>query len=273
MRKIGFIVALLVAVAAVCLPASAAIGPDITVPVGGNLFLPNDLTYRTEIMITNHRDAVQFVEIQMVQDGHSLPFRGFTMGPRETKFLADGGFGTGGGLSSNVGAMRYRTYLPLPLDDLHQEIEDPLGQIEVQAFIVADRGRFASRGSTRQEIEAIPSNEYTAREATFVGVRHDLPTYTNVGVVNLHPTQTETFYVQFQHMDAIAVVVPPLTSRQIRIPGDGNAGRWVRVYPEWSITDGEPARTTPWVAYASTVDGYTGDAFSGIRVPVTTTFD
>jgi hypothetical protein len=75
--------------------------------------------------------------------------------------------------------------------------------------------------------------------------------------------------VQYQFLAPIEVVVPPLSSRQIRIPGPGNAGRRVTVYPEWAIGDGAPARTTPWVAYASTVDGYTGDAFSGTRVPAT----
>lgn len=60
--------------------------------------------------------------------------------------------------------------------------------------------------------------------------------------------------------------------RQIRVTGPGNAGRWVHVWPEWSEVDGMPAHSTPRVAYASTVDTHTGDAYSGQRVPAHSTF-
>jgi hypothetical protein len=264
--------ALLLLVSLVCVPLfGAAIAPEVTIPMAGYLELPNELTYRTELTLTNHRDVLQYVEISRVNDRHDQAFRIFAIEPHSTVFLADGGMGTGGNRQSSVGAFRVRAILPLNFDVHVSEptVPDPLGRIEVTGFVVADRGRFASRGSSRQELEAIPSSEYTAEEAVFLGVRHDLPTYTNVFVSNLHPTQTETFYVQYKHLAPIAVVVPPLSVRQIRIPGEGNAGRSVVVYPEWAIGDGPPARTTPWVAAASTVDGYTGDAYSGMRVPVT----
>ncbi len=273
LKRNGFILACLVLAVVVCLPVSAAIAPDITIPVAGYLVLPNELTYRTELTLTNHRDAPQRVEIELIDGGSNSPLSEFTMQPRETKFLEHGGFNAGtSGRASKIGAMRFRAVI-YEYSGLPELAIDPLGQLEVHAYIIAERGRFGSRGSSRQEMEGIPSSEYTAREAIFVGVRDEPPTYTNVGVTNLHPTQTETFYVEFKYLAPIAVVVPPLSSRMIRIPSPGYGGRSVRVYPEWSITDGEPARTTPWVAYASTVDGHTGDAFSGMRVPVTTTLD
>ena len=45
------------------------------------------------------------------------------------------------------------------------------------------------------------------------------------------------------------------------------------VYPEWHSADGNTARTTPWVAYASTVDTHTGDAYSGTRVAADSFFE
>jgi len=106
-------------------------------------------------------------------------------------------------------------------------------------------------------------------------VRHSLGTgaYTNVGIVNMDPTETVTFYVRFQYSNPVAVVVPPLSLRQIRLPGEGHGGRYVQVYPEWSIGDGAPVHTTPWLAYSSTVDVQTGDTFSGMRVPATSMHD
>ena len=130
------------------------------------------------------------------------------------------------------------------------------------------------RGQTRQEIAGVATDEYRAENAVFLGVRHSLGTgaYTNVGIVNMDPTETVTFYVRFQYANPITVVVPPLSLRQITLPGEGNGGRYVHVYPDWSLTDESPAHTTPWVAYSSTVDVQTGDAFSGMRVPSTSTY-
>lgn len=264
--------AFLLLVVAVATPTfAAAIAADVTIPVAGYLVLPGELTYRTELTVTNHRDVLQYIRIDLVMGGFSHILRTFALQPLETKFLPEGAFPANPGFAGNVGAMRFTAIQPYH-GGASDPVADPTGLIEASGYVVAERGRFASRGSSRQEVAGIPSSEYAAEEAMFVGVRHDEPTYTNVGIVNLHATQTETFYVQFQYLDPIAVVVPPLSLRQIRIPGPGNGGRSVRVYPEWAIGDGEPVRTTPWVAHASTVDGYTGDAFSGTRVPIATTF-
>lgn len=259
-------VAFLLLATLAAIPMFGAIAAEVTLPVGGYLKLPNDLTYRTELTITNHRDARQYVSLSFVGDGHDALFRGFSLEPHETKFLADGGMGTGGG-TRQVAAIRIASVLSLDGDD--ELVPDPAGLIEVSSFVVAERGEGGFRGTSRQEVAAIPSTEYTSEEMVFVGVRNEPPTYTNVGITNLHATQSETFFVQYQFLDPIAVVVPPLSSRQIRILGAGNGGRRVTVYPEWAIGEGTPARTTPWLAYASTIDGYTGDAFSGTRIPPT----
>jgi hypothetical protein len=265
LREFHARVALLLFLAiAATVPMFAAIASELTLPVGGYLRLPNDLIYRTEFTITNHSDQRRVVLASMVAEGFDASFRGFTMEPHETKFFADGGFGNGPGLNNFVGAVRFRSVVSL---DDESPADDPAGQLEVESFVVAERGNFGARGTSRQEVAAIPASEYTLEEMVFVGVRNEAPLYTNVGIANLHPTQSEKFFVKYQFLAPIEVVVPPLSSRQIRIPGPGNAGRIVRVYPEWAIGDGAPVRTTPWVAYASTVDGLTGDAFSGARVP------
>lgn len=245
----------------------AASGADITIPIGGFLKLPNDLTYRTEITVTNNRDVLQYVLISMIEGGHDLPIHSFALNPHETKFLAQP-FPTSRTAESRIGAIHVQAIHPY--GEHEEPTSDASGAIETNAFVVAERGRY--NASSRQEVAGIPSTDYRAKEEVFVGVRHDLPTYTNVGIVNLDPTKTVTYFVEFQYLAAFSVSVPPLSLRQVRIPGDGNAGRWVRVYPEWATGEGDPLYTTPWVAYASTVDGYTGDAFSGMRVPAASIF-
>jgi hypothetical protein len=260
---------------AAAVPLFGAIAADLTVPIAGQALGANDLVYRTELTITNYRDAPQYVELSLVRNGHALPMAVFSIPPLQTRFLPSGGFSSTATVEqTNIGALRIRALPGFPEPDV-SGATDPDGRIEANAFIVASRGQFATHGSSRQEVAGIPSSEYNAEEAVFLGVRHSLGTgvYTNVGIVNMHPTQTETFYVRFQYAEPVAVVVPPNSLRQIRVPGEGAGGRYVHVYPEWSIGDGPPARTTPWVAYASTVDMQTGDAFSGMRVPSSTKYN
>ena len=264
---------------AVSLPvlAAGAVAPDIMLPVAGRIILPGHV-YTTELTLTNHRDVQQYVAVQFIRDGAAQPFAVIPMQPKQTLFR-DAWFGSyTSQTASGVGAMRFvaltQGYVnDEPVDD-PAEIEqyfDANGQLEAKAFVIHERGPFAIHGSSRQEIEAIPASEYRSKQNIFLGVLHQPPTYTNVGITNLHPTETVTFFVQYQYLDAVPVTVAPLSSVQIRVTGggspmgEGNAGRYVIVTPEWA-NDGS-GRTTPWVAYASTIDGLTGDAFSGLRVP------
>lgn len=268
MRRFRILVLLAASFAAVS--SFAAISPEVTIPVAGQVEGAGDLVYRTELVVTNHRDEAQYVQMELIMDGHARTYRAYPMEAHETKYFRDGSFGnTPMTRAGFLGAVRITAVLSPPPGPTGEQLytRDPQGQIEADAFIVAERDRGA-KGATRQEVNGIPWTEYNTEETMFFGVRHSEGTgaYTNVGIVNMDPTRTETFYVEFQYEEPVAVVVPPLSLRQIRIPGSGAGGRFVRVYPVWSIGDGPPARTTPWVAYASTVDTQTGDAFSGMRV-------
>ena len=85
---------------------------------------------------------------------------------------------------------------------------------------------------------------------------------TNVGITNMDEERTVTFFVEFPSLAPLAVEVPPQSMRSIRIPGEGNQAREIRIYPDWAKTGEEP---TPWVAYTSSVDTFTGDAWTGVR--------
>ena len=262
------VTSVLLAAFAFTLPLFAAVSAEVTLPASGRLVLGSDLLYRTETVLTNHSDETQFVVLELVRDGGVDFIRGFGLQPHETLFLPTGGFPTSPSLQNVLGAMRIRT-----VNEFEQRETDPTGRIEAKSYIIAERP--ISRGTSRQEVEGVPAEDYHANETYFLGVRHSPNTgaYTNVGITNLHPTDTVTFFVQFQFQgEPTAVTVPPLSLRQIRITAPGSGGRWVRVYPEWHAPNGNPVRTTPWVAYASTVDTHTGDAFSGARVPASSKF-
>ena len=170
-----------------------------------------------------------------------------------------------------IGALRITAVIQtLDAEEIPVYTPDPAGQIDAKAFIIHEHGRFGLFGTSRQEMEGIPAAEYVLPAATFFGTLHQPPNfYTNVGITNLHPTETVTFFVQYRDVEPIVVTVGPRSSQQIRISGgtrgfEGSAGRYAVVTPAWAVDGGTP---TPWVAYASTVDLLTGDAFTGLRTP------
>jgi len=266
-RRIPFVLLAL----AITVPMFGAIAADVTIPISGFANGANDVHYRTEITITNYRNKAQYIQMSFIKDGHGGVMYTFPINPLETKFLPTGGFATTPTevMPTNIGALRIKTLSMEANGSMGGE--DPEGLIEANAFIVAERGRFGKNGSSRQEIAGVPSSDYTAEQNVFLGVQHSIGTgvYTNVGVVNMSSQQTVTFYAEFQYMEPVAIVVPPKSLRQIRLPGEGSGGNFVKVYPEWALTHDHP---TPWVAYASTVDMQTGDAFSGMRVPSATRY-
>lgn len=97
-------------------------------------------------MITNHSDAAKTVMLELINDGRADLYRVFT-----------------------IGALRIRS-------------DGASGGIEAKAVIVAERP--ISRGSSRQEVDAVPKEDYHAKETYFIGVRHSAGTgaYTNVGI-------------------------------------------------------------------------------------------
>jgi hypothetical protein len=268
MKQAALVLALLLA-----LPAFAGIGSDITLPVAGRLELTGRI-YNTEITLTNHRDVAQRVAVVLFVDGESRQVSSFILDPHQTLFRPRD---SSNWVPRGIGAVRFigQVVDAIGITPDPEQFRDPAARLEAKALILHERGPFGLYGSSRQEVESIPSEEYRVPQTTFAAVLHQPPTYTNVGIVNMHPTDTVTFYVQYQFLEPVPVTVPPLSSVQIRVTGDrgvpteeGNGGRFVTVTPEWA--DDPSGRTTPWVAYASTVDGYTGDAFSGMRVPPNT---
>jgi hypothetical protein len=240
-----------------------AISHDVTLPVAGKILLPGDIAYITQLTITNHRDATQQVAIQWIDAGSNDRIYLTTLGPKETYFLPGGReYVFYGGDSNSPGALRFIAATNFSDKGDATFKVDPNGRLEISATIVKLRGRFGFDGSSRQEVEGVPASEYLEKEATFVGVRHEEPAYCNVGVVNLSSTETVTFTIEYSRHEPLHITVAPQSNAQVRIPSPG--GDAVRVYPEWAGSGRTP---TPWVAYASVVDGYTGDAFSGVRVP------
>jgi hypothetical protein len=239
----------------IIVPAGAATS-DLTLPVFGRVTLPH-VTYKSEIVITNHRGTSQNVAVYFIgrEDVGSGYVETFTIGAQESLFKTDFLERNLFAGRDGVGAVRL---VAVKSDGQY----DPNGNIDANVFVIAQR---PDGGTSRQEVHSVPATEYFANKVTLAAIRHDEGAYTNVGFVNLAEFP-QRFHIAIAGRPWIDVDVPAMTSSQIRLPIEAVSDRSIVVYPDWAVTLADPAIPRPWAAYASTIDGRTGDAFTALRI-------
>ena len=128
-------------------------------------------------------------------------------------------------------------------------------------------------GTTSQSLPAIPTNAINTQAAALfaVGGADNPSNYRqNVGIVNLDPTNAQTFLIALPTSIGPAqttqVTVAPMSMQQIGVGSGLPATQEVLIQ---NMTGGT-TRSNAWVAYGSTVDNVTGDAWSELAVTGTT---
>jgi len=122
-------------------------------------------------------------------------------------------------------------------------------------------------GTTSQTLPAIPTNAINTTDAGLFPLGGQGSNFrTNVGLVNIDPINQQTFDLVFTQTIipfSITVTVPPMSMQQGALGSSSFFG------PEILIQNRTAAatRSNLWVAYGSTVDNITGDAWSEMAVP------
>jgi hypothetical protein len=128
-------------------------------------------------------------------------------------------------------------------------------------------------GTTSQRFPAIPLNAINTPAALLFGngFARQIGNYrVNVGIVNLDPNNTQTFAVQLQSISVmpgpVIVSIPPMSMQQIPVGLGGSNFGPVTI----SITNAtaQATKSNLWIAYGSTIDNVTGDAWSELPVVV-----
>jgi hypothetical protein len=92
----------------------------------------------------------------------------------------------------------------------------------------------------------------------------------NVGIVNVDSRNAQTFAIQLQSIASppapILVTVPPLSMQQVGV-GFGGSNFGPTTIAVFNATD-RATKSNLWVAYVSTVDNVTGDAWSELATVV-----
>jgi hypothetical protein len=237
------------------LPLPAA--PQIIIPAAGNVQGDRNTHFRSEITVLNYANREQLIRFRWIPQGGGagstseviLPAR---TGMSSNDFVAEvlGVTGLGSiivegilpGGSVDAGAQLYATsriWTPQPL---------------------------AGSGTNSQSFLAVPLSYANTTRTALIGLRRDANYRLNVGIVNLHPTEAQTFRITAAGSnptiapDITTLTVPANGMQQINLPGVPQPNLQVLIE---NIT-GAGTRSNVWIAYGSSVDNVTGDSWSMI---------
>jgi hypothetical protein len=244
---------------AVVLPLGAA--SQLLIPVAGSTPGANGTFFRSDIAIINFAGRDQMVKLQWVpQSGGTGSTSTITIalhsGIRSadfvTRYLNQSGLGSilvsgvqSDGVTPDLNAQLYistRVWTPQP----------------------------GTSGTTSQSLPAIPMSAVNTQVAALfaVGGADNQANYrVNVGIVNLDPTNAQTFQISLPssvgpQLPAIQVTIAPMSMQQVGVGNGLPPSQEVLIQ---NVTGGT-TQSNSWIAYGSTVDNVTGDAWSELAV-------
>lgn len=131
----------------------------------------------------------------------------------------------------------------------------------------------ATTGTTSQSFDAVPLNAINTSSAALFSmgsITNPTGFRVNVGIVNVDATNAQTFSIQVPSLPgpppspAIIVTIPAMSMQQVSVGAGPAFG-----VPEITVENITPTTTKSnlWIAYSSTIDNTTGDAWSELAVP------
>jgi len=245
---------LLLLIAAV--PAAA----QYLIPVAGNISGANGTFFKSDITIFNDRGSPQNVAIHWLPQGASES--------GTAPIITINAFA--GVISEDfVGQILHRDGLgaillnPVKADGTF----DPNSALVVTSRVWTPEP--GTTGTTSQSLPVVQPNSIFNTNTFIFGQRIDSRYRTNVGIVNLDPNNEQRFDV-VQNTDdptfapvTTSFVLPPLSMQQLKLPDMKSTALQIRVFPR------VPTDPRNWVAYGSTVDNVTGDAWSSLAFNIT----
>lgn len=237
--------------------------PVLLIPAAGSLQGGNGTFFRSDIQISNLRDdEPQIVELIWIPRGGSTmtlrrvieiqPFAGFSSEDFVTTVLG----------VSGLGAIMIRGV------DAEGE-PDPLAELHAVSRIWTPQP--GTSGTTSQSFPAVPLRSTDERRLTVFGQRADERYRTNVGIVNADPDASHEFDIMIVGLTEEGEPFGPVTHR-VSLPAWSMQQYPLNEVPPLRVLqiDVAPVLTSdeetprPWIAYGSSVDNVTGDAWSHV---------
>jgi hypothetical protein len=235
--------------------------PQVLIPAAGNAQGANGTFFKSDISIINLASHDQMVALQWLPLGVSSTGTPLTItmpartGLRSADFVNDYFGQTGLGSIIVTGVTGSGTV-------------DSTAALSVNSRIWTPEP--GTGGTTSQSFPAVPLSLINTPVAALfaIGGADDPTNYrVNVGIVNVDQTNTQTFAVSVSGTtNTFTVTVPPMSMQQISL------GTGISPTAQVSIQNATPSatRSNSWLAYGSTIDNVTGDAWSELAVVGTT---
>jgi hypothetical protein len=241
--------------AAVMQPLTSA--PQLLIPAAGSTPGANGTFWRSDIAIANFADHDQLVRLQWLPQGASSTFSK-TITLHRLDFVRSNDFVAAILGQSGLGAI-------LVTGVTNAGDLDPAAALYAQSRIWTPQP--GSSGTMSESLPAIPTSTINTPDAMvmFPGVLSSGNYRLNVGIVNLDPTNAQTINIVISFGPvgnfSVNVTVPPMGMQQASL-GSGF------FFPEMPMTNATDTltRTNKWMAYVSTIDNVSGDAWADLAV-------
>lgn len=263
--KVARIVAVLLSTLSVFAGNSSTLQPSLVaprsatnsllIPAAGSLAGGNGTFFKTDLTLTNFRDADQKVAVQWMPralSGNTIPPVIMTV-PRLSSIVSEDFVGQEL-RQSGLGSIQVTAVLA-------DNTVDPGGQLHATARIWTFQP--GSVGTVSQTFPTLPLSDITTRPLTILGHRQDGRYRTNVGVINLDPEVDQNFEVLVSNRTDLLVQMnvelPPRSMQQVALPERINTDFLkIKVIPR----PPNPNRVPFFTVYGASVDNVTGDSWS-----------
>jgi len=231
--------------------------PQLLIPAAGSTPGVNGTFWRSDIAIANVNDRQQLVRLQWLPQGASSTFSK-TITLEHLSFVRSNDFVAEILNQSGLGAI-------LVSGVTSAGDPDPTAALYAQSRIWTPQP--GSSGTMSQSLPAIPTGTINTPDAMvmFPFVLGPGSYRLNVGIVNLDPmnAQTINIIISFGAFGnfTMNVTVPPMGMQQASL----GSGFFFPEMPMTNVTDAL-TKTNKWVAYVSTIDNVTGDAWADLAV-------
>jgi hypothetical protein len=227
---------------------------SILIPAAGSVQGGNGTFFRSDVTVLNYRNSNQNVQFQWLPQGSS----GSAVAPVVVTMSPQSGLNS----EDFVATILHQTGLGAIVITgvTAQGATDPNAQLIATSRIWTPQPN-ATSGTNSQQFNGVPVSAINSTTLAVIGQRRDDRYRTNVGVVNLD-TQTQIFRVDVQSSAGIEsqmVTIPGRSLSQVSLPG---ASSTLPLQILVSCQSSLP--TNAFLAYGSSVDNVTGDAWSSL---------
>jgi hypothetical protein len=235
---------------------------EVLIPAAASTPGANGTFFRSDIALVNLAPRDQVVRLEWLpQGGGAVGTTMITLGPNSGIRSAD--FVATQLERSGLGSILITGINSAGLSDLN-------AKLFVSVRIWSPQP--GSAGTTSQSLPGIPTSAIDTQSAVLYavgGADNALNYRTNVGIVNLDPTNAQSFRIAMPAplgpgVPSIDVTVPPMSMQQVAI---GNVSSSQKITIDNTTATG---KSNVWLAYGSSVDNVTGDAWSELAVAATT---